>query len=132
MKINIKATGIELTPAISDYVYKKLASLEKYIGNSQDIVAQVEVAKVTRHHKQGEIFRAEIHLTGGIDIYVATETEDLYSSIDKVKDDITLELVQTKDKQMTLTRKGAKIMKNAMRGFRDLGRFRFKRFRDKK
>ena len=71
MKINIKATGIELTPAISNYVHKKLAMIEKHIeGKNKDVVAQVKVAKVTEHHKLGDIFRAEVHIVGGgLDIY---------------------------------------------------------------
>jgi len=117
MKINIKATGLELTPAISDYVHKKLAMVEKYIeGNVQGVVAQVEVAKVTEHHKLGEIFRTDVHLVGdGLDLYTAEETEDIFSSIDKVKDELILQLTRTKGKQQTLARKGGQMIKNALK-----------------
>jgi len=117
MKINIKATGIELTPAISDYVHKKLSMLEKHIeGNAQGVVALVEVAKVTEHHKLGEIFRTDVHLAGeGIDLYTAEETEDIFSSIDKVKDELILQLTRTRGKQQTLIRKGGQKIKEMMR-----------------
>ena len=48
MKINIKATGIELTPAISHYATKKVSSLEKYV-RQKDAVAQIEIGpSITR------------------------------------------------------------------------------------
>ncbi|MDP2642084.1 MAG: ribosome-associated translation inhibitor RaiA [bacterium] len=124
MKINIKATGIELTPAISSYVQKKISPIEKYLPapagldrGSADIVAQVEVGKSTRHHKSGSVFRAEVHITGiGLDLYAVSEMPDLYAAIDIVKDEIVHNAVQSKGKRETLTRKGALMMKNMMKG----------------
>jgi putative sigma-54 modulation protein len=121
MKINIKATGIELTPAISDYANKKISLLEKYLETSHaDAVAQVEVGKSTKHHKSGNIFRAEVHLTGtGLDVYAVSEQDDLYAAIDLVKDEVLHNLTQLKGKQETLARRGARIIKDVMKGFAD-------------
>ena len=118
MKINIKATSIELTQAISDYVYKKISSIEKYLDKSNtDIIAQVEVGRSTRHHKTGNIFRAEVHITGvGLDLYAVSEMEDLYAAIDVVKDEIVHNVVQSKGKRQTLAKRGAGMMKNIMKG----------------
>ena len=119
MKINIKATGIELTQAISNYVYKKISSIEKYLDKKSgpDLVAQVEVGRSTRHHKAGNIFRAEVHITGaGLDLYAVSAMEDLYAAIDVVKDEIVHNAVQLKGRRQTLTRKGAEMMKNIMKG----------------
>ena len=117
MRINIKATGIELTPAISEYVNKKVGALGKYLNN-KDIVAQVEVGRNTRHHKTGEVFMAEVHLTGaGLDLYAVSEHSDLYAAIDLVKDEIARSAVQQKGKRETLARRGAKIIKGMMKGF---------------
>ncbi|KKW14940.1 MAG: hypothetical protein UY54_C0010G0013 [Parcubacteria group bacterium GW2011_GWA2_50_10b] len=89
MKINIKATGIELTPAIAGYVQKKISAIEKYLpAGAVDLVAQVEVGKSTQHHKSGEVFKAEVHLVGaGLDLYAVSEQSDLYAAIDLVKDE---------------------------------------------
>lgn len=118
MKINIKATSIELTPAISNYVNKKISSISKYIDESnKDVVAQVEVGKNTRHHKSGNIFRAEVHITGsGLDLYAVSEVGDLYAAIDIVKDEIVRNAVQSKNKRKTLARRGAELVKNMMKG----------------
>lgn len=123
MKINIKATNIELTPAISDYVTKKISMLEKYLPAqtgfemNPDAVVKVEVGKTTQHHKSGDVFRAEVHITGaGLDIYAASEQSDLYAAIDLVKDEIIHNALQGKGKKETLTRKGARMIKDMMRG----------------
>ena len=118
MRINVKATGIELTPAISSYVYKKISSIEKYIDKSgPDAVAKVEVGKSTRHHRAGNVFRAEVHITGGsLDLYAVSEKEDLYAAIDLVKDEIVQNALQLKDKRKTLARRGAEMVKNIMKG----------------
>src|SRR3989344_5325056 len=140
MKINIKATGIELTQAISDYVYKKVSSIEKYINKEHiDTVAQVEVGKSTHHHKAGNIFRAEVRIIGGgLDLYAVSEKEDLYAAIDLVKDEVVQSLLQSKGKRETLTRRGAEMMKSMMKGLTDntargfswgVDRFRFKNFK---
>ena len=128
MKINIKATGIELTAAISDYVQRRILSTEKYLHASHSsqegfesdeggIVAQVEVGKSTSHHKGGNIFRAEVHITGnGLDVYAVSEQDDLYAAVDLVKDEIVRSMVQKKEKNQTITRRSAEMMKYVMKG----------------
>ena len=140
MKINIKATGIELTVAISSYVQKKIFSIEKYLDKSNvNVVAQVEVGKSTKHHKTGNVFRAEVHIIGdSLDLYAVSEMDNLYAAIDIVKDEIVHNLLQSKGKRQTLARRGAEIMKNMMKGISDntikgfswgMERLRFKGFR---
>jgi len=115
MRINIKATGIELTSAISDYVNKKISYLEKYL--TSDVVAQVEVGKTTEHHKAGNVFKAEVHVIGGgLDLYAVSEKEDLYAAIDTVKDEIIHTLMHTKTRRETLARRGAQAIKKMIRG----------------
>lgn len=117
MRLNIKATNIALTPAISAYVEKKLSAVEKYLGESVDVVARVEVGKTTQHHKSGEIFRAEVHLMGGgVDQYAVAEQADLYAAIDALKDEIVGNLTHEKGKRFALARRGARAVKEMMRG----------------
>jgi putative sigma-54 modulation protein len=118
MKINVKATGIELTPAISAYVDKKVSTLEKLLDpNITGVLASVEVGRVTEHHKSGSIFRAEIHLTGGgLDLYADSQQDDLYVAIDEVKDEILHSLSQSKGKKETLARRGSRVLKDMMKG----------------
>src|SRR3989344_2603276 len=115
MKINIKVTNIELTPAISAYAEKKVRTLEKFLDNS-DTVIQVEVGKSTQHHKSGEVFRAEVHLVApGLDLYAVSDQTDLYAAIDLVKDELAEKLVRTKGRKVALYRRGARKVKEMLK-----------------
>ncbi len=117
MKINIKATGIELTPAITTYTEEKLSSLERFLDqNDESQLARVEIGKTTAHHKHGEVFRAEIKLhTAGQDYYAEAHESDLYAAVDKLKDEITAEVKSRRDRQSTLLRRGGRRIKNMLR-----------------
>ncbi len=121
MNINIKATNMELTEAISAYVEKKVRSLEKFINKSGDgAQVQVEVGKTTNHHNKGDIFRAEMNVSLSGNAYqfrAASETEDLYAAIDMARDDLERELTRFKGKRESLYRRGAKTLKNLMKRF---------------
>lgn len=136
MKINTKATNISLTPAISEYIDKKIGMLEKFFHGPEEVLINVEVGKTTRHHKSGNVFMAEIHITAHSEEYYATtETEDLYAAIDMVKDDIVRELTSRRKKAIRMFRKSGVQLKNLLRGMidiRDRSWKRIKNFRNKK
>ena len=120
MNINIKATGIELTEAIRNYVLKKISSVEKYTEKKEGVIAQVEVGKTTKHHKSGDVFRAEVKMSGaGIDVYAVSEGPDLYAAIDLVEAEVTRELLRLKGRQASLLRRGERMIKDMMRGIRN-------------
>jgi putative sigma-54 modulation protein len=116
MKINTKATGITITPSISEYIEKKIGMLEKFFKKEEEVLVNVEVGRTTRHHKSGDIFRAEIQIVfGGKNYYAAAETPDLYASIDEVKDEISYKLSGEKKKSLHLFRRGGAKIKNLLK-----------------
>jgi putative sigma-54 modulation protein len=118
MKINIKATGISLTPSISEYIEKKINMLEKFF-HGEEVLVNVEVGRTTKHHKSGDIFRAEIQVViNGQTYYAARETEDLYAAIDEVKDEIVYKLSSKKKKTLHLFRRGGAKIKELIKGIR--------------
>ena len=120
MRVQIKATVIELTPAIEEYARKRLESLEKYFRSEDpdSVWASVEVAKTTRHHKSGDVFKAEIFLrANGKEYYAVSEEEDLYTAIDNVKDRLGHEVSSWKERSKTLFRKGGARVKNLIKRF---------------
>lgn len=117
MKINIKATNIELTEAIRDYALKRFSKLEKFLGD-KDTVLSIELGKTSDHHKSGDIFRAEVRLSGaGLNHYMARESSDLYASIDEVENEIVQEVTKDKSKKRELVRRGQRAIKNMIQGF---------------
>lgn len=118
MRIQLKATEIELTEPIKNYAEKKVLALSKYLDEvNEEAIASVEIGKTTEHHRKGDVFRAEISLRShGKQYYVSSEKHDLYTAIDTVKDDLMRELVSSKEKRISLIRRGGAKIKNIIKG----------------
>ncbi len=117
MKTNIKGTNIELTGAINDYLADKLSHLEKLVDhNNEEVVAQVELGKDTKHHKHGEVFRAEInlHLPGKV-LRAVAMSADLYAAIDEMKDEIVREVNTNRGKAEARHKRGGREVKNLLK-----------------
>lgn len=100
MKVRIKATKIELTDAIRDYVQQKMDMLDKYLGSYDAVNCDVEVGMITSHHNKGKVFKAEVNLqVPGELLRVEKEAEDLYKAIEKVKDHMAQSIVKYKEKR---------------------------------
>jgi putative sigma-54 modulation protein len=101
MQLNIKATNLELTPRIREYVQLKMDMLDKYLGKLKVINTHVEVIKTSNHHLKGEIYSAEVNISLGSDLLRVEKTEkDLFKAIDKVKDHLELVIKKYKDKKI--------------------------------
>ncbi|MFA5720462.1 MAG: ribosome-associated translation inhibitor RaiA, partial [Acholeplasmataceae bacterium] len=99
MTINLRATNLELTAAITEYVQTKVDMLEKYLGDIQVINCDFEVEKAVGGQNKGEIFRAEINLQIPRELLRVEKTEsDLYKAIDKVKDHVEAMIISYKEK----------------------------------
>lgn len=107
MKIDIKATHIELTDAILGYVEEKLGVLDHFFGEEvpEHVSINVEIGKSSQHHHSGPFFYAEanLHLAG--EVFRATaDHEDLYAAVDVVKDELSEQIRRFKDKQISKRR----------------------------
>ncbi len=119
MKIIIKATNLEVTPSIRDYAEKKIESLGKFLGpNRENVLAAIELGITNNHHKSGDIFRAEVHLSDvatGEQFYAEAEKDDLYAAIDEMKDRAERECLTLKKKKLSLIKRGAGRLKKMLR-----------------
>lgn len=118
--MNIKATHIDLTETITEYVEKKVASLGKVIDvEDPTVLVSVEVGKTTEGQKSGDVFRAEIHITGGgRDFYADSVKDDIYAAIDEVRDEVLRQARRSKNKWRTLVERGARSLKKKMKGLK--------------
>lgn len=111
MNIIIKGLHMEITEAIHDYIVKRISSLDKFLKIASKV--EVDVGKTTNHHKNGDIFRAELNITNdGEFTRVVSEKEDLYAAIDAVRDEVIEVLSSKKDKKHSLFKKGALKIKS--------------------
>jgi len=117
MKIDLKTKNFEITPSIKTYLQQKLDSLDKFLPKDESIFADVELAKITKHHQKGDIFKAEVNLMiPGRLIRVVAEKWDLRVAIDVVKDELQREITMNKEKNLSFYRRGARFFKNLLRG----------------
>lgn len=123
MNTNIKSSNVTLTPAIHDYVNKRLKKIAKILQSDESVMCDVELAKTTEHHNKGNIFRAEIHLVGkGMNHYSSSEMDDLYAAIDMVRDEIYVKLTEGKEKRISFVRRSGARVKNMVKGLWPFGK----------
>jgi putative sigma-54 modulation protein len=97
MNITIKASNIELTPEMREFIEEKIDSVEKFYPNI--IEARVEI-EYDAHHKKGDVFRCEanIKIPGKL-LRVEKSTTSFDKAVNKVKDHLKIILTKEKEKQ---------------------------------
>ncbi len=91
MKINIHGSKIKITSAINDYIENKIGKLDKYLGNPDDVTANVLV-KV-----KGIDQTVEVTIPAKAYILRAEETHsDLYAAIDLVSEKLERQIRKNK------------------------------------
>ena len=123
MNTNIKATNIDVSIELEEYINKCVASIGKFINNDQAIIV-VEVIKTTNHHKQGDIFKAQFDIRAGDKkFFSVAESDDLMQAVDDAKEAIIREATHLKDRKQTLFKRGASSVKKMMKGLSDRNPF---------
>jgi len=101
MRIDIKATNLELTPAIREYIEIKIGSLSHFLKRFEvknEIEVFVEIARTSRHHKSGDVFCAEASFSIGKKLLRAEHDDwNIRVAIDKVKDKLQQEIKKYKE-----------------------------------
>lgn len=121
MKIKIQGKNMEITPAINDYIIKRVTNLGKILDKLEQTTGEIfvsfNVAKTTNHHKTGEVFRADCSIeTKRGNYFSSVDEEDLYAAIDAVKENLFREISKTKEKKNALFYRGARKIKDMAKG----------------
>ncbi len=91
MRIAITARNTELTPALRDYVEKKLERIKKYLNEPIDVKVVVMVEKFRQ--------LAEFNVSApGVNLNAEEESQDLYASIDVAVDKLEEQARRHKEK----------------------------------
>lgn len=127
MQINIKATNMELTNAVRKYVTDKVGELEKYIqavdntaetGQRSAVVVDVEIGRTSKHHRKGDVYRAEINVSlPGEKHVLRAESEqwDLHVAIDEAKDEMQSRMKKYRSKRTDSFDRGKRAWKKLIR-----------------
>lgn len=130
MKNIIKSPNIEVTEAIRLYIEKKTRSLERPVtgflneddvqedpieSRKDQIEATWEVGTELSGSKKGLFFcKVIISIPGKDEIIAKAISGDLYSAIDEVKDIAIKQLITTKEKPDSITKRAARKMKRLL------------------
>ncbi len=104
MEINIKATNLDLTPSIREYVEEKIGSLDKFLKKFEkegEIKILVEIARTTKHHKSGKVFYAEATFSLRKKVFRAENSnDDVRLAIGEVRNKLQQEIKKYKEKKI--------------------------------
>ena len=111
MKITIASVGLDLTEALEAYIAKKFGVLAKIVARFEvkgDVPLRIEVARTTKHHRKGEVYRvtAQIRLPKRV-LRVEEMGSDMRAAVDCAKDVLKTEIEKFKEKttDIVVTRK---------------------------
>lgn len=115
MIIQVRGLHTTLTPVIKDYAEKRFSTLSKFVKDDS-AVCEIELIKITDHHRSGDIFKAEANIDIKKDhIYAISEKEDFYQAVDDLRDELEEILSSRKERKITLFRRGATKIKNMLK-----------------
>ncbi len=116
MHITLSGVHIDVTDALRAYTVEKMSVLDKFVKGDTSARLSIDLSKTTTHHSHGDIFQAEAKIhTKGKEVTLKTTQDDLYKSIDILKDMLFRELSSHKDKQNSIFKRGAHKLKELMR-----------------
>jgi len=91
MKIIFKGKHIEVTDAMRNYIEKKLSKIERYFDHILEVIVTLSV------EKSRQIIEVTLQTNRAL-IRAEEETDDMYTSIDKVADKLERQIKKYKEK----------------------------------
>lgn len=91
MKIIFKGKHIEVTDAMRNYIEKKLSKIERHFDHILEVIVTLSV------EKNSQIVEATLQASRAL-IRAEEETDDMYTSIDKVADKLERQIQKYKEK----------------------------------
>lgn len=106
MQINLKATKIDLTPELKEYIQTKMDMLEKYLGSIPVIHCDMEVGLAVNGQKSGEIYHAQVNLELPREMLRVEKVEsDIIKAVENVKEHLAESIKKYKEKMIDRRRK---------------------------
>lgn len=120
INIHLKGKDMDITPSISERVHKQVESIEKYLSlqGDEEALAEFEVGLVSRHHKKGDVFRAELNLNyKGLLFRGVSKKPDMFMAIDEAVSDVARSVKRSLEKKKDVSRRKASKAKGFLRRF---------------
>jgi len=123
MKIILKTKNLDVTPSLKSFINKKVGLLEKFIRILKEekslekgkslAEAFVEIERVSKHHKKGNVFKTEIIIIlPGKKLISQSQGSNLLTTVIEAKDELEREIKKYKFRAAELIRREQKREKN--------------------
>lgn len=93
MNLNLTGHHVEITPAMRDYVTTKMDKIKRHFDNVIDVNVTLSVEKLKQNAE------ANVHVRGK-DIFVETNSANMYVSIDNLVDKLDRKILKYKGKNV--------------------------------
>ena len=103
MQISVSGHHVQITEAIEQYIRKKLRRLEKHY---QPIINSQVILTVDKNIQKAE---TRIHISGA-EVFAEAESNNLYTSIDKMVKKLDRKMIEMKRKLITKRHQTATIL----------------------
>ena len=120
MQLRLKTSGFSLTPSLKELSELKLLEpVERRLGSQmpEDTPLDVELAKITRHHEEGKIWKCEINLALPREkrtIYLEIMEESIEAAINMAKDELERQIGEYKEKRTAKFLRSARKLKDSV------------------
>lgn len=93
--MNLKLTGnhVEITDPMREYVISKIGKITRHFDHVIDVSVILSVEKLKQKAE------ANVHIRGK-DIFVETDSDDMYASIDSLVDKLDRQILRHKEKNL--------------------------------
>lgn len=91
MNLNLTGRHVDITPAMRDYVISKIDKIRRHFDHVIDVSVILSVEKLKQKAE------ANVHVRGK-DIFVETDSADMYASIDSLVDKLDRQILKHKEK----------------------------------
>lgn len=114
--LSILCKDFDLTDAIKSYADEKMSALNKYLPDAgTEAVFNLRLGKVSNSQHSGKIFYAEVSIkTPEKNFGALVESDDIYSAIDQLKDDLAHNIAHYKDKSHSKNIRSARKFKEEL------------------
>ncbi|MEK7082309.1 MAG: ribosome-associated translation inhibitor RaiA [Patescibacteria group bacterium] len=120
MRVNIRHKDIEITDSLREYLNMKIVRpverLQKRAGADDALILDIEVARTTRHHHKGEVYRASATLAlAGKTIRASAEDTEIHAACDALEDELKREITHYKTSSFSVLKRLGRRTKQLIR-----------------
>ena len=93
MNLKLTVNHVEITDSMREYVISKISKITRHFDHVIDVSVILSVEKLKQKAE------ANVHVRGK-DIFVETDSEDMYASIDSLVDKLDRQILKHKEKNL--------------------------------